>query len=354
MTMAPAVATLREKAAGMRTRCWQREASSGVRAPRSGRTQRVGKTRKIGRLVEDLNPDQAAAPRQPELGKAPPMIKRQMGRSLRRVRAHFERLFVGGDREHETCAEGMRRSEQIAEIDGLGDAFDADGEIAARRRKQAFHVAYLPQASVGQKSVERGLPRAFFPRISQHRGQALHFLADFGFPRGFVVPIHGPCGFVAGVALAGRKFDLSAQTNPTIHIITLYAFDRIHQLAVAKSETRLPLTLREREVLAWSAQGRSGWEIGEILQAYRRRARQDSHAQARRDDANAGCRHRHPESAFRALIRSRCGPGRGLARQPPSGRRELSRSDTCYNYRPRRSHGRFRFAWKVRAAHGAR
>ena len=69
----------------------------------------------------------------------------------------------------------------------------------------------------------------------------------------------------AGVALAGRKFDLSAKTKPAIHIITLYAFDRIHQLVAAKSEKRPPLTPREREVLAWSAQGKSAWEIGEIL-----------------------------------------------------------------------------------------
>ena len=36
MTMAPAVARLSEKAAGMRTRCWQRAASSGDSVPRSG------------------------------------------------------------------------------------------------------------------------------------------------------------------------------------------------------------------------------------------------------------------------------------------------------------------------------
>lgn len=93
----------------------------------------------------------------------------------------------------------------------------------------------------------------------------LRFLSDFGFPCGFVVPIHGPCGFVAGVALAGSKFDLCAKTKPAIHIITLYAFDRIHQLVAAKPEKRPPLTPREREVLVWSAQGNSAWEIGEIL-----------------------------------------------------------------------------------------
>jgi LuxR family quorum sensing-dependent transcriptional regulator len=39
---------------------------------------------------------------------------------------------------------------------------------------------------------------------------------------------------------------------------------------------RPPLTLREREVLAWSAQGKSAWEIGEILNLAKRTV--DEHA----------------------------------------------------------------------------
>jgi hypothetical protein len=90
------------------------------------------------------------------------------------------------------------------------------------------------------------------------------------------VPIHGPCGFVAAVAVAGRKFDLSVKTKPSIHIVTLYAFDRVRQLAAAKSEKSRPLTHREREVLAWSAQGKSAWEIGQILNLAKRTV--DEHA----------------------------------------------------------------------------
>lgn len=69
---------------------------------------------------------------------------------------------------------------------------------------------------------------------------------------------------------------LSGRTKPAIYIITLYAFDRIHQLAAAKSEKRPPLTLREREVLAWSSPGKSAWEIGEILNLAKRTV--DEHA----------------------------------------------------------------------------
>ena len=101
-------------------------------------------------------------------------------------------------------------------------------------------------------------------------------LADFAFIRGLIVPLHGPGGFVAGVALAGAKVDLSERTKPGLHLLSLYAFDRIRQFA-AKPETRPKLTAREREVLAWSAQGKSAWEIGEILNIAKRTV--DEHVQ---------------------------------------------------------------------------
>jgi LuxR family quorum sensing-dependent transcriptional regulator len=110
-----------------------------------------------------------------------------------------------------------------------------------------------------------------------HTVEFLRFLADFGFPRGFVVPIHGPGGFVAGVALAGNKLALSAETKPIIHLMAIYALATVMDLVAARPHAQLPLTSREREVLAWSAQGKSAWEIGEILSVAKRTV--DEHAQ---------------------------------------------------------------------------
>ena len=96
-----------------------------------GRAQRVWKTRQIVRLLQNLDPDQATAFRQSEIGEAPPMIKREMRPGLRRVVTDLDRGLVGADGEDEARAEGMRRAQKVAEIDGLRDALDADGEIAA-------------------------------------------------------------------------------------------------------------------------------------------------------------------------------------------------------------------------------
>jgi DNA-binding CsgD family transcriptional regulator len=59
--------------------------------------------------------------------------------------------------------------------------------------------------------------------------------------------------------------------------MALYAFDRVYRLVGPKSDRRHPLTAREREVLAWTASGKSAWEIGEILGIAKRTV--DEHAQ---------------------------------------------------------------------------
>ncbi|MGA7457238.1 MAG: hypothetical protein WBW51_07965 [Methyloceanibacter sp.] len=59
------------------------------------------------------------------------MIEREVRPGLRRVVTDLDRGLVGADGEDEARAEGMRRPQEIAQIDGLRDALDADGKIAA-------------------------------------------------------------------------------------------------------------------------------------------------------------------------------------------------------------------------------
>lgn len=88
--------------------------------------------------------------------------------------------------------------------------------------------------------------------------------ADFGLVQGLTVPIHGISGYEACVSLAGEHPEFDKRSKAASHLIAIYAFNRIRQLLgpVAPSPS---LTPREREVLAWSVQGKSAWEIGEIL-----------------------------------------------------------------------------------------
>jgi LuxR family quorum sensing-dependent transcriptional regulator len=97
---------------------------------------------------------------------------------------------------------------------------------------------------------------------------------DFRMVRGFLVPIHGPTGYEAGVSLGGVDLDLNARSKPTLHLMAMYAFERIRRLLNPAPDSPSPLTQREREVLAWASQGKSAWEIGEILHIAQRTAEQ--------------------------------------------------------------------------------
>ncbi len=108
--------------------------------------------------------------------------------------------------------------------------------------------------------------------------ELMELAAGFDMPRGFVVPIHGPAGAGAFVALSGVNLDMAdSNTKPIIHMMALYAFDRVRRLALPKTPDKPFLTNREREVLAWAAQGKSAWETGEILNIAKRTV--DEHAQ---------------------------------------------------------------------------
>jgi LuxR family transcriptional regulator, quorum-sensing system regulator BjaR1 len=138
-----------------------------------------------------------------------------MGVGLGGIGPHLQSPFVGADGKDEARPERMRRAHEIAEIDGLC---------------------------------------------------------------GFIVPVHGAGGYEAGVAMAGANVDLMAEAKPALHLMALYAFERVRQLVAATPAGKPPLTNREREVLAWSAQGKSAWEIGEILGVAKRTV--DEHAQS--------------------------------------------------------------------------
>jgi LuxR family quorum sensing-dependent transcriptional regulator len=107
--------------------------------------------------------------------------------------------------------------------------------------------------------------------------EIMRVLADFTLAQGFIVPIHGVGGYEAAVAMAGADTEVGAEAKPGLHLMSLYAFERLRELLAKRPKGKPALTRREREVLAWSAQGKSAWEIGEILSVGKRTV--DEHAQ---------------------------------------------------------------------------
>jgi LuxR family quorum sensing-dependent transcriptional regulator len=95
--------------------------------------------------------------------------------------------------------------------------------------------------------------------------EVVDLVTDFGLSNAIMVPIPGPRGCQGGVWLAGRSLELTALHMPVVHLMALYAFDRLRILASKMPDASPKLTPREREVLTWVAMGKSAWEIGEIL-----------------------------------------------------------------------------------------
>lgn len=90
--------------------------------------------------------------------------------------------------------------------------------------------------------------------------------ADFGMAHGFCVPIHTFEGFQAVISMGGAKVDATPHAKRALHLMSIYAHAKAVALAgVPKDPTPRLLTVREREILKWTAAGKTRWEISVIL-----------------------------------------------------------------------------------------
>lgn len=89
----------------------------------------------------------------------------------------------------------------------------------------------------------------------------------FGLAEGVSVPLHGP-GPVQG-ALSFATHTLTAEIidlrTPDLHLLALHVHEAARRHVPPLSAPKPVLTPRERECLAWAAQGRTSREIGRLL-----------------------------------------------------------------------------------------
>uniref|UniRef100_E6VQ14 Autoinducer-binding domain protein n=1 Tax=Rhodopseudomonas palustris (strain DX-1) TaxID=652103 RepID=E6VQ14_RHOPX len=88
--------------------------------------------------------------------------------------------------------------------------------------------------------------------------------ADFGLNHGFTVPLHTLDGEYAALSIAGDRCELPASFRGVVQLMATYAFAKaIGQKRAINASPRL--TIREADVLHWIAEGKTDWEISQIL-----------------------------------------------------------------------------------------
>lgn len=86
--------------------------------------------------------------------------------------------------------------------------------------------------------------------------------SEFQLKNGFTVSLMTLDGTIAGFSLAGERLELSPEHHGMMQLLATYALGRT---LILEEPIRAPLTVRERDVLRWVAEGKSDWEIGVIL-----------------------------------------------------------------------------------------
>ena len=90
-------------------------------------------------------------------------------------------------------------------------------------------------------------------------------LGDFRLEDGIGIPIHGPAGYCAVISIGFERIDVSPRERRAIDLACVALHDQMRTLSPAPANSYPPLSERERDALAFVAEGKSDWEIGVIL-----------------------------------------------------------------------------------------
>lgn len=91
--------------------------------------------------------------------------------------------------------------------------------------------------------------------------------SEFGLKSGIIFPMPGLRSGPAMVTIAGENNDVSYDDRMRLHFAAIYTHAIVRKLARVRPDQPVAPSFspRERECLQWYAEGKSEWEIGEIL-----------------------------------------------------------------------------------------
>lgn len=109
--------------------------------------------------------------------------------------------------------------------------------------------------------------------IRQFMGEA----SEFGLNSGVSIPVHSAQGEFAMFSMASSLDQERANTQiievlPFVHLFTAYLHETVRKIFEKQvlPLSKVQLTNRERECLLWTAEGKTAWEISQILKVSER------------------------------------------------------------------------------------
>lgn len=183
--------------------------------------------------------------------ETPDDLRREAARRLRPL--GFERWMHSGlassQRAHTTL--GNFPADWLGYYDRLG-YFDIDPLVQHCRQ----HVT--PCAWSAGRSAEAGSARLRYFREA----------AEFGLRTGVALPVHAPGSqsFMMNVATeASTREPLDAFAFGELLLLAMFVHETIQRLSQATAQEPVHLTQREIDTLRWAAEGKTSWEIGQLI-----------------------------------------------------------------------------------------
>lgn len=127
------------------------------------------------------------------------------------------------------------------------------------------------ESMCGIVPIEWGTARAK-ARLSRKQRQIFDEAGEFGLKGGVTIPIHGFGGERATLSFGTPLDDAEFEKTWTVyrhvlHVMSIYLHSGLRRAQYQCAQNVKPVTLsdRERECVAWMAQGKTNWEVSEIL-----------------------------------------------------------------------------------------
>lgn len=177
----------------------------------------------------------------------------------------------------------------VAELGDLGVGHVMAGTVPARgtpARQQRGHVLLNTfPAEWGRRYLGRGY--AFHDPTVQRLGASIAPFAwseatrqfadeplarrvmdeagDFGLRDGLTIPLMTLDGQIAGFSVSGERLAIDPADRGMLQLIATYAFGHLLLLGGQPPAAPARLAPREREALQWAAEGKTDWEISEVM-----------------------------------------------------------------------------------------